>query len=68
MRAYAHQLGLTPIDYGLPKQQRCNPQLNIITQDSVEADITPSYQVRILHRETARTNTVRRMTSVGIFD
>ena len=33
-REYAHQLGLTPIDYGLPRQQRHNPQLNIITQDS----------------------------------
>ena len=30
-RAYAHQLGLTPIDYGLPRQQRRNPQLNIVT-------------------------------------
>ena len=45
-RAYAHQLGLTPIDYGLPRQQRSNPQLNIVTQDSVEVDSTPSYQVR----------------------
>ena len=25
MRAYAHKLGLTPIDYGLPRQQRRNP-------------------------------------------
>ena len=24
-RAYAHQLGLTPIDYGLSRQQRRNP-------------------------------------------
>ena len=24
-RAYANELGLTPIDYGLPRQQRCNP-------------------------------------------
>ena len=23
-RAYSHQLGLTPIDYGLPRQQRRN--------------------------------------------
>ena len=45
-RAYAHQLGLTPIDYGLSRQERRNPQLNIITQDLVEADRTPSYQVR----------------------
>ena len=31
-RAYANQLGVSPIDYGLPRQQRCNPQLNIVTQ------------------------------------
>ena len=54
-RAYAHQLGLTPIDYGLPRQQRINPQLNIVTQDSVEAYSTSSYQVRSYHRETTRT-------------
>ena len=68
MRAYAHQLGLTLIDYGLPRQQRRNPQLNIITQDSAEAYRTPSYQARSLHRETARTNTAIRLTSVGGFD
>ena len=45
-REYSHQLGLTPIDYGLPRQQRRNPQLNIVTQDLVEVDSTPSYQVR----------------------
>ena len=37
--------------------------LNIITQDSVEADRTPSYQVRSHHRETAR-----RLNYVGGFD
>ena len=68
MRAYAHQLGLTAIDYGLPRQQRRNPQLNIITQDSAEAYRTPSYQVKSLHRETTRTNTVRSLTFVGGFD
>ena len=67
-RAYANQLGVTPIDYGLPRQQRHNPQLNIVTQDSVEADSTLSYQVRSHHRETTRTNTARRLTSVGGFD
>ena len=67
-RAYAHQLGLTPIDYSLPRQQRRNPQLNIITQDSAEADRNPSYQVRSILRETARTNTARRLNSVGGFD
>ena len=34
-RSYANQLGVTPIDYGLPRQQRHNPQLNIVTQDLV---------------------------------
>ena len=67
-RAYAHQLGLTPIDYGLPRQQRRNPQLNIITQDSTEADRTTSYQVKIIYREIARTNTARRLNSIGNFD
>ena len=43
MRAYAHQLGLTPIDYGHLRQQRHNPQLNIVNQDSIEADNIPSY-------------------------
>ena len=42
--------------------------MNIITQDSAEADRTPSYQVRSHHRETARTNTARRLTFVGGFD
>ena len=45
-RAYANQLGVTPIDYGLPRQQRHNPQFNIVTQDLVEANSTLSYQVR----------------------
>ena len=62
-RAYDHQLDLTPIDYGLPRQQRRNPQLNIITQDSAEVDRTPSYQVRSFRRETTR-----RLNSVGGFD
>ena len=31
-RGYANQLGVSPIDYGLPRQQRRNPQLNIVTQ------------------------------------
>ena len=67
-RAYGNQVGVTPIDYGPPRQQRNNPQLNIVTQDSVEADSTPSYQVRSHHRETTRTNTSRRLTFVGGFD
>ena len=67
-RAYAHQLGLTPIDYGLPRQQIRNPQLNIITQDSAKANRNPSYKVKSHHRETARTNTARRLTYVGCFD
>ena len=67
-RAYAYQLGVTPIYYGLPRQQRSNPQLNIVTQYLVEADSTPSYQVRSHQRETTRINTARRLTSVGSFD
>ena len=66
--AYANQLGVTPIDYGLPRQQRHNPQLDIVTQDSLEADNTPSNQVRSHQREIIRTNTARRLTSVGGFD
>ena len=42
--------------------------MNIVTQDLVEADSTPSYQVRSHQRETTRTNTARRLTSVGGFD
>ena len=37
-RAYANQLGISPIDYGLPRQQRHNPQLTIVTQDLEVAD------------------------------
>ena len=44
-RAYANQLGVSPIDYGLPRQQRRNSQLNIVTQDLVEANSTPRYQI-----------------------
>ena len=39
-RAYANQLGL-------PRQQRRNPQLNVVTQDLQEGDSTPCYQIRI---------------------
>ena len=67
-RAYANQLGVSPIDYGLPRQQRCNPQLNIVTQDLQEADSSPRYQIRSHQRQTTQTNTARRLTSVGGFD
>ena len=30
-RAYANQLGVSPIDYGLPRHQQRNPQLNIVS-------------------------------------
>ena len=70
-RTYAHKIGLTPINYGLLRQQCRNPQLTAIDQDSAEADITQSrnlsYQVKSLHRETTRTNTIRIFTSVGGF-
>ena len=39
-RDYAHQLGLTPIDYDLPRQQWHNTQLTSINQDSTEIDIS----------------------------
>jgi len=42
--------------------------LNIVTQDSVEADSTPSYQVRSHQRETTQKNNARILTSVGGFD
>ena len=42
-RAYANQLGVSSIDYGLPRHQRCNPQLNIVTQYLQEDDSTPRY-------------------------
>ena len=58
-RAYANQLGVSPIDYGLPRQ-RHNPQLNIITQYLVEANSTPRYQIRSHQRQTTQTNTARR--------
>ena len=51
-RAYAHQLGLTPIDYGLPRQQQHNPQLNIVTQDLEVADSTPRNQIKSHQRQT----------------
>ena len=67
-RAYANQLGLSPIDYGLPRQQRRNPQLNVVTQDLQEVDSTPCYQIRSHHRQTNHTNTDRRLTTEDGFD
>ena len=67
-RAYSNQLGVSPIDYGLPRQQRRNPQLNIVTQDLQEADSTPRYQIRSHQRQTTQTNTTRRLTAEGGFD
>ena len=70
-RVYAHQLGLTLIYYSLPIQQQHDLQLTTIDQDSIEDDTsqlrTPSHQVKSLHRETTRTNTIRIFTSVGGF-
>ena len=46
-RAYANQLGLSPIDYGLPKQQWRNPQLNVVqTKDLHEVDSTPVDRIK----------------------
>jgi len=43
--------------------------LNIVTQDSVEADSTPSYQVRkSSERNYSKKNNARILTSVGGFD
>lgn len=71
-RDYAHQLGLTPIDYDLPRQQWHNTQLNGIDQDSTKTNIsqsgTPCHQTRNVHRETTRTNTIRILIPVGGFD
>ena len=50
-RAYANQLGVSPIDYGLPRQQQCNTQLNIVTQVLQEFDSTPRYQTRSHERQ-----------------
>ena len=50
-RAYANQLGVSPIDYGLPRQQRRNPQLDIVSQGLQEVDITPRYQTRSHQRK-----------------
>ena len=44
-RAYANQLGISPIDYGLPRQQQHNPQLTIVTQDLEITCSTPHHQV-----------------------
>ena len=67
-RAYANQLGVSPIYYGLPRQQRCNQQLNVVTQDLEEVDSTPRYQIRSHQRQTTQTNTARRLTIGGGFD
>ena len=40
-RAYANHLGISPIDYGLSRQQRHNSQLTIITQNLEVTDSTP---------------------------
>ena len=42
--------------------------MNIVTQDLVEANSTPCYQVRSHQRQITQTITTRRLTSVGIFD
>ena len=42
-RAYANQLGISPIDYGLPRQHQHNPQLTIVTQDLEVANSTPRH-------------------------
>ena len=42
-RAYANQLGISPIDYGLPRKQQNNPQLTIVTQDLEITDNTPQH-------------------------
>ena len=44
-RAYANHLGISLIDYGLPRQQRHNPQLTIVTQDLEITGSTPHHQV-----------------------
>ena len=71
IRAYGHQLGLTPIDYGLPRKQRRNTHLTKINQDSAKACISqsrnPSHQVRSLHKEITRENNVRGLTSLCSF-
>ena len=67
-RAYANKLGVSPIDYGLPRQHQRNPQLNIVTQDLQEADSTPRYQIRSHQRQTTQTSTARRLIAEGGFD
>ena len=44
-REYANHLGISPIDYGLPRQQRHNPQLTIVTQYLEITGSTPHHQV-----------------------
>ena len=64
-RAYANQLGISPIYYGLPRQQRHNPQLTIVTQDLEILDSTPHHQVERHQRQTTQTNTARRLIAGG---
>ena len=64
-RAYANQLGISPIDYGLPRQQRHNPQLTIVTQDLEITGSTPHHQVETHQRHITQTNTARRLLVGG---
>ena len=67
-RAYANQLGISPIDYGLPRQQRHNSQLTIVTQDLEITGNTPHHQVERHQRQITQTNTAKRLIAGGGFD